>query len=628
MRRHASLFLALVACGGARSSGPPRPEPAEVDRRVDPCLDFYAFADNPWRAANPIPDGRPQWGRRLAARAENRRDLQAILTELAAERDHAAGTPEQQLGDLYAACLDETAIQAAGLTPLAPLLAEIEEVRDLAGLALVTARLHDVGVPALFVATGVFDYHDPARIILHVLPGARLPDAGGARVAELLGRAGLPAADADAVVALEGRLAEVRLADEVAADPAKTDHAMSAAQLAVLAPRFPWDAYFRATALPRLGVNVTEPAYLTRLDRELEHTPVAVWKRYLAWRLLDWASPWVARGAAAPSGDRAAACVETTEALLGEPLGRQYAARHFPPAAKAKVEAMVETMRAVLIDDVRAVAWMAPATREQALAKLRSYEVHVGYPDVVTDTSAITVRRDDFFASVMAARRFAVGEDRRHLGQRVARSLWGLPPSSSAAYIDVQLNLMVLPAGFLQAPAFDLAAPDAENYGALGTGIAHDMTHAIDTLGADFDAAGRPTRWWTDADRKGYDDRAACVIAQYDGYLVEPGLPLEGKRVAGEAIGDLAGVSVAYRAFERSRPGPAIGGFTPAQQFFLAWGRYRGVNEGIELMRKMVTSDSHPTARHRVNGPLVHTPAFREAFACPVAPAAPRCRVW
>lgn len=297
---------------------------------------------------------------------------------------------------------------------------------------------------------------------------------------------------------------------------------------------------------------------------------------------------------------------------------------------------MVSNLLAVLKDEVGALTWMAPATRLQALAKLASYDVQVGYPDAWTDYSGLAIRRDAFWANVAAARRFGVDANRKHVGRRASRDIWKLPPSSPGAYLDVQLNQMVLPAGFLQAPAFDLAATDAVNYGAIGINVAHDLTHAIDGLGAEFDTTFLPRNWWTDADREAFQKRGRCVVEQYEGYAVEPGVHLHGKQVLGEAIGDLAGVRVAYLALERSlrlHPAPSIDGFSPEQQFFISWGQYRGAAESPKLQLEMVKTDPHATAKYRVIGPLASSPEFQRAFACPagsamVTPDAKRCLVW
>ena len=280
---------------------------------------------------------------------------------------------------------------------------------------------------------------------------------------------------------------------------------------------------------------------------------------------------------------------------------------------------------------------MSPATKKTALEKLAALDVEMGYPDRWMDYSGVAVRRDAFFRNVEAGRKFNVSLDRSRIGKPTARGLWALPPSSPDAYIDFQLNKAVLPAGFLQPPYFDPDATDAVNYGALGIGLAHDLTHFIDAaLGSVNDAAGRPRIWWTDADRKGWETRSRCVVAQFDGYFVEPGVHHSGERVLGEAVGDLAGVRIAWRALEKSRemrPVPVVDGFTPEQQFFIAWGQATGAAMRPEAQREAVANDPHPVPKFRVIGPLSNMPEFAKAFSCKadatmVRAAAKQCRVW
>ena len=670
--------FAGVASITSGSDVPPVPAPApkgielsDLDRTVEPCTDFYGFAHGAWRAANPIPAGSQRWSRRWAAREANREQLKTILEELSAKADRQYNCAEQQLGDYYAACMDEAAIDRAGVAPLSPLLADIAAVRDTAGVPRMIRRLHELAIPVPFAAAGASDYHDPARVVLNIAAGGLgLPDREyytnsetrfaearekyRAHVAAILTLGGTDAEAArkaaDQILALETRLASASLSPAAAADPAATAHILTFAELTRLAPRFDWAKYFAEAGLPRSDVNVAEPAFLEQLNRELDATPVAVWKAYLTWHLLDSASPWLAKpfaeesfafrdeylGGASSMKPRAMRCVESTEALLGEPLGHKYAERYFSPAAKAKVQEMAHTLLVVLKDDLGGVTWMSDATRREALAKIESYEVLAGYPDAWTDYSSLVVRRDAFWADVAAARRFGVAADLKRVGQRTSRSTWQLPPSSPDAYIDVQLNVMGLPAGFLQPPLFDPAASDAVNYGAIGIGMAHDFTHAIDALGADFDSTGQPRNWWTEADRESFRNVARCTVDQYEGYAIEPGVHLDGKKVLGEALGDLAGVRLAYRALQRSmrsRPVPAIGGLSPEQQFFISWGQLRGAEESPELQREMAKGDSHPTARYRVIGPLSNSPDFQSAFGCKagspmVRPPEQRCFIW
>ncbi|MEP7011342.1 MAG: M13 family metallopeptidase [Acidobacteriota bacterium] len=652
----------VAPISAAPVSAPKGIEVGDLDRAADPCTDFYAFANGSWRAKNPIPKGEQRWSRRTAGRETNRRQLTALLEELAAKADRPRGSVEQQLGDSFAACMNEPAIDALGVAPLAPWLAEIAGVQNTQGVQRMIRRLHEIAIPSPFSFTAASDFHDPQSVVANIAAGGLgLPGRDDylkperpfvevrakyrAHVAKVLALSGMKALAAekaaDEILALETHLAEASLAPDAAADPAATAHKFTFAQLSQLAKNFDWKTYFAEASLPRIDVNVAEPAFLERVDRELQATPVETWKAYLTWHLLDSAAPWLSKPFADESGavaseSRATACLELTEALLGEPLGRVYAERYFPPAAKAKVQEMVANLLAVLKDDLGEMKWMSDTAKQQALAKIATFEVMVGYPDAWTDTSALVIRRDAFWVDVAAARRFGVEAQRKRVGQHTSRAFWQLPPSSPGAYIDIQLNVMGLPAGFLQEPAFDLAASDAVNYGAIGIGIAHDLTHAIDELGREFNSTGHPGNWWTKADLDAFERIGQCTVDQYDGYAIEPGVHLAGKQVLGEALGDLAGMRIAYRALRRSmqdHPLPEIDGFSPEQQFFLAWGQFRGGAESLELERQMVKTDAHPTAKYRVIGPLSNAPEFQQAFACKagsamVRPPEQRCWIW
>jgi len=664
------LALALALLAGGAPVTIPRIDLKHIDRSIDPCTDFDAFANGAWRARNPIPAGSQRWSIRTAARETNREQLKAVLEGLARKASPPRGSIEQQLGDYYGACMNEPAIDAAGVTPLAAFLADIAAVQDAPGIERMIRRLHELAIPAPFVVTAASDYHDPEAVVMNIaagglgLPGRdyylkQEPQVVEARekyrrhVSILLTLGGMPAVSAakaaDEVLALETRLAEASLAPAVSADPAATAHKLTFAQLKELARHLDWESYFDEASLPRIDVNVAEPAFLERVNQELKATSVTTWKAYLMLHLLESASPWLSTPFALESFDfqdkylggatamkpRATRCVELTEAFLGEPLGRAYAERYFPPAAKAKVHEIVRTMLTILKDDVRQLDWMSDVTRREALAKLEAYDVKVGYPDTWTSFEGLAIRRDTFWANVASARRFGVEVSRKRIGQRSARAIWQVAPSSPSAYIDVQLNSIALPAGFLQPWAFDLAATDAVNYGAIGAGVAHDLTHAIDALGSEFDSTGRPRNWWSQADRDAFQRISQCTVDQYNGYAVEPGIHHEGKRVLGEALGDLAGVRLAFRALKRSmrsHPAPFINGLSAEQQFFIAWGQFRGASESLELQRQMMTGP-HPTARYRVIGPLSNVPEFQQAFLCKSGSAmvrAPeqRCAVW
>jgi endothelin-converting enzyme/putative endopeptidase len=647
----AILAAAVVALSGVHTE--------DLDRTADPCTDFYEFANGAWRKANPIPASKTTWSRRIAAREANRRRVQELLEEMAKRTDRPKGSAEQIAGDHYASCMDEAGIEAAGLGALARLLSEIDDIRNPGDVPRVIRRLHEVGVAVPFGVVSAPDYHEPRSTIANVVAGTlgmpdrasylspepRFEDARATyrtRVARVLALGGMDeaasAAAADVVLALEKRLAEVSLDKAAADDPAATDHRTTFADLETLAPHVEWKRYFDAARLPRVDVNVAEPKQLRQVDKELTGTPVATWKAYLKFQLLESVSPSLPRAfAAAGEGrPRAARCVDSTETLFGEAVGRTYAERYFSASSKAKEREIARNLLAVLSEEVAAVEWMSPETRKTAIEKLAATDLQIGYPDTWKDTSKVVVRRDAFLANVLAGRRLGVDEDRRQIGKPTNRDLWALPPSSPGAYLDLQLDKVVLPAGFLQPPYFDPGATDAVNYGAIGIGLAHDLTHAIDAGGSEIDVMGHPRSWWSEADRKAFEERAQCVVEQYEGYFVAPGVPHQGKRVRSEAIGDLAGVRVAYRALERSmesRPVPVVDGFTPEQQFFLSWGQVTGAAMTADAQRELVATDPHPAPRYRVVGPLSSSPEFQRAFSCPagaamVRPPARRCAVW
>lgn len=646
-------------------------ELGDLDRAADACTDFYEFANGTWRAENPIPASMSQWSRRVAARESNREHVQSVLEDISRAKGWKPGSVEQLVGDFYASCMDEAAIDTAGLTPLAPLLAEIDAVRDLADVQRVIRRLHELAIPVPFGISGATDYKEPVNFIANVGGGGLgLPDRdyylkaepqfADARekyrehVANVLKLAGMPDAQTrdavDGIVALEKRLAEASLDSATAGDPAATDHKMTFAQLKELAPHFDWDQYFDEAKLPRTELNVAEPKFVQQVDKVLQETPIATWKAYLKWQLLNSASPWLSKSFAEESFNftekylnkatdmkpRAQRCANSTEALLGEALGKKYAERYFPPAAKAKSKEIALNLLAALKDEVAGVQWMTPETKRRALEKLSATDLQMGYPDQWKSYSGLTIRRDTFWANVAAARAFGVNEDRLRIGKPTNRDLWALAPSSPGAYIDLQLNKLVLPAGFLQPPYFNIDATDAVNYGALGIGLAHDLTHAIDASGSEIDIMGRPQNWWTPADREEFEKRGQCVVDQFEGYFIEPGVHHDGKRVLSESIGDLGGVRIAYLALEKSmknQPVATLDGFTPEQQFFISWGQNSGIAMRLEAQRLRVSTDPHPVPKFRVIGPLSNSPEFQQAFSCKagmamVRPAEKRCAVW
>ena len=645
---------------------------SDLDRAADPCTDFFAYANGAWRAANPIPASQVRWSRRWASGETAKEQLRVILDEVSARTDWPRASVEQLVGDSYAACMDEKAIDARGVAPLQPLLREIDAVADAAGLQALLARLHSTVSRGPFAVVAAPDRHQPDRVVANVTPaGLGMSDRDyylrdeprfvEARekylrhVAALLEIAGLPAAaakaDADTIFAFEKELAEAALDRATRRDPNVTDHLTPFAELAKLAPHLDWAGYFAAAGMPQGDVNVREPKHLARVDQQLVSTPLATWKSYLRWRVVDdlaaeLASPFVREhfefherflGGAQEMKPRWKRCVETADELLGEALGQKYVERHFPPAAKARMREMVDNLLLAMGEGIRGLDWMGAETKGKALEKLSTFVAKIGYPDRWIDYSSVAVRRDAHFDNVLAGRRFVIADELKQVGKPTDRGRWGMTPQTSNAYYTSSLNEIVFPAGILQPPAFRLDATDAVNYGAIGVVIGHEISHGFDDQGAKFDAQGRLRNWWSDADLQQFQARGKCVADQFESYFVEPGIHHNGKLVLGESIGDLAGAKIAFRAYQLSRrskpPEPTIDGFTPEQQFFIAWGQFRGDEIRPATQRLMVQTDPHPTGKYRVIGPLSNMPEFQQTFGCKadapmVRPAELRCVVW
>jgi len=670
------LAVALAAC--ASQKAPPQAPPqsqqhgielGDLDPGVGPCTDFYEFANGSWRKANPIPASMTRWSRRWQAGENNKERLKEILEEVSKRSDWPKGSVEQIVGDDYASCMDEARADAEGTKPIAPMLASIDAIETPADLQRAIRRLQDLLASAPFALASQPDLHEPSRTIAEVsADGLGLPDrdyylkpeprfadarekyrAHVQRMFELAGiRDGAQAAET--VFAFEKRLAEASLDNVALRDPTNLDHPTTFAQLQAMTPHFDWVAFYDEAKLPKGDLTIDQPAFMAQFEKELTQTPLPAWRTYLKWRLLASAAPFLSRplvdqsfafnqkylGGVAELKPRWKRCAESSDFRLGEALGRKYVERYFPPAAKARMQELVQNELAAMKEIIEGLIWMGPETRKRALEKLATFNPKIGYPDKWKDYSGVKIHREaSAWDNVVEGRKFVVDDFRGTIGKSTDRGRWGMTPPTSDAYYNPLLNEIVFPAGILQPPAFDVNATDAVNYGAIGVVIGHEISHGFDDQGAQFDAQGRLSNWWTDADLKSFQQRGQCVVDQFEGYFIEPAIHHNGRLVLGEAIGDLAGARIAYAAYQKAlqkRPQPSRDGFTPEQQFFIAWGQFRGDQIRPETQRLMVQGDPHPIAKYRVIGPLSNLTSFQQAFSCkagdPMVRGQNRCEVW
>jgi endothelin-converting enzyme/putative endopeptidase len=669
----AVAFVAFAALGATSGSKDLRAiEVGDLNRAIDPCSDFFEYANGTWRANNPIPSYMDRWSRRWASGELNKDHLHEILDDVSSRKDWPAGSPEQLIGDTYAACMDQAQIDKLGVEPARPIRQEIDSIQNRAALQKMLARFHALGIAAPFGLAASPDNHDPTRVIADIYAaGLGMPDRDyylkpekrfvearekyRAHVKNLFVLAGLDAAAAqaasDTVFSFEKALAEVSLDNVALRDPAATDHKVEFGQLGKMASHFDWEGYFRAAKVPTIALNVQQPKFMKEVDRQLAKAPLPTWKTYLKWQFLSASSGALSTpfeeesfafygrylSGATEMKPRWKRCVENVDSLLGEALGRKYVEAHFPPEAKARMQEMVKNILLAMKDTINGLTWMGDDTKKKALEKLSTFNPKIGYPDKWKTYAGVVAKRGSFWDDVESASRWSVADSDSTIGKPVDRGRWGMTPPTSNAYYNPLLNEIVFPAGILQPPAFSVEETDAANYGAIGVVIGHEVSHGFDDQGAQYDAQGKLNNWWTAADLKQFQARGQCVVDQFEGYFIEPGIHHNGKLVLGESIGDLAGAKLAFLAYRKSREGKppeaTIDGFTPEQQFFIAWGQWRGDATRPETQRTMVQGDPHPIAKYRVIGPLSNLPAFQQAFDCKadapmVRSSEKRCEVW
>ncbi len=676
----ALAFTALIATslpGLSRSAGAAAgaPAAAALDRaNIDPtckaCDDFYQYATGGWSKHTAMPAGHPRWGSFDELAQRNRDELHVILEDAAKNTSAPAGSDEQKLGSFYRSCMDEAAVESAGTAPLAPLLSGIAAVADEPALVRELAALQHAGVDGGLPLGSRADTKDSARQIASLgFGGLGLPDrdyylgddersktiraAFRDYVATQLRNLGDDAAaagsEADGVLALETALAQATPRRADLRDPYKLYNPTSLAQLSALAPHLSAPAYFSALGAPAFAtVNVSVPAYVKAYDAQLAATPLATWKAYLRYRVADaYAAVLPKRFDEASFGFRSGTllgvkeqlprwqrCTTLTDASLRDVLGKVYVARAFSPAAKGRALALVSNLQGVLRDDIHSLSWMSPPTRTRAVAKLDAFTKKIGYPDRWEDYSTLAVGGGAPARNLLAVRAWNDARTLARIGTPTDRARWGMTPPTVNAYYNPSNNEIVFPAGILQPPFFNAAADDAVNYGAVGAVIGHEMTHGFDDQGRQFDPRGNLSDWWTPADAAAFKGRAQCIVDEFSGFEPAPGTHLQGSLVQGEAIADLGGLTIAYKAFERTAQFKAhqlIDGYTPEQRFFLAYAQVWRSMATEGYIRQLAATDPHPFDKYRVIGTLSNMPEFRHAFACAATDAMVRpnrCQIW
>ncbi|EDM79702.1 Endothelin-converting enzyme 1 [Plesiocystis pacifica SIR-1] len=711
-------LLAALACKPGDSTTPdasPQPEPAHVDdvavepsgevpstgieglvasidADADPCQDFYRYACGGWLDSHPRPADKPRYGRSFNTVQDNNRAILASVLDAAAAKAAAGeagldpGT--QKLGGYYGACTDMAARDAAGIEPLAPILAKIDGLKSKKALMPLVGELHAtvwgrvgwLGMPAMppFFMVGVdADYMDAPdmNMAIFVQSGLGLPSRamylppegaegeGGrallaayeAHIAEMLTLSGVEAAqakaDAEAVVAIEVALAEASLTPVQRRDSEANYHKVGFKGLKRRAKGLDWKGYFQAAGLPETkSVNLESPEYMGAVAELIKDRPLPELQAYLRWMVVhatanDLSSTFVDAnfGLAklvlgveemAPLEER---CNDSVMWALPDLIGQAYVADAFPGDSKAIADDMINRINAAMEASFPTLEWMDDTTRGRAKDKIAAMGRKIGYPDAWKDYAEVEIGASHF-ANVLAEKRAHAAHQVSQVDEPVDKAEWHMPAPLVNAYYNPTGNEIAFPAGILQPPFFDASAPMVMNFGGIGAVAGHELTHGFDDQGRKYDATGRLREWWEPQVSKAFEERVACVVSQYDAYTIESGAAVSGELTAGENIADIGGVKEAYMAYqtwaaEQGEAGaaPVAEGMTNEQVFFVAWGQNwcQHASEAEAERRRQV--DPHSPGRWRAMGPLIDLPAFAEAFSCePGTPMNPtdRCEIW
>jgi putative endopeptidase len=649
--------LALVGCDRPAEQ-PPKPKVGSwgvdmtgMDNSVRPGNDFFDYVLGAWVKNAKIPPDKTCAGVNLDIQDQLDADLKAIV-EGAAAKHAAAGDISQQIGDYYASYMDETLLNKKGVEPVRPFLASIDAINDRPGLNAVLVSFNGkTQVDDPFPVSVVIDPNQPTRYIPSIWQGGlSLGDRGYyvntdsesvelrnnfvAHAARLLGLAGYGDSQqqAEQLLALETKLAEVQLPREDARNVAKTNNIMSRPDVELLAQGAPLRDVFDALQLPAAtDFQVGMPDVLHKTAGLFANESLDAWKAYLRYHVLDayggkLSTPFAdelfdfyGRTIAgvqqrAPRDKRG---VSRVSGELGDPVGELYVNAHFSQQTRDKARALVENLRTALGKRIDAASWMAPETKKEAQAKLAALVAKIGYPDKWKSYTTVAIHADDLVGNENNVSVWSWNDNVSKLGKPIDRAEWGMTPQTNNAYYSAQLNDIVFPAAILQPPKFDPAADPAANYGAIGATIGHEMSHAFDDQGRKSDGTGMQRDWWTPADAERYVHESDKLVAQFNGYEPLPGNNINGKLTLGENIADLAGLRIAYDAYKLSLSGkqaPVIDGLTGDQRFFIAFAASWKEICRPAVMRNRLLSDVHSPAKFRVNGIVRNMDEWYTAF--------------
>ncbi len=657
MNMRNGLVLITVIVLGACASAPKEPEtPAldlginqeSMDISVRPQDDLFRFVNGTWLETTEIPADKSNYGSFSVLLDKAEEDLRVIIEETATT-EHPAGTDEQKVADFYRAYMDTELVAQKGLTPIEQDLSRIDAISNHAELVDYIGYSQRIGIADPFGFFVDNDLTDSTRYMGYMWQtGLGLPNReyyfddefSDVRVAyveyitDLLSLAGVDdAADkADTIMSLETRLAGAHWDKVRNRDPNERYNLFTIVQANTLTPGFDWNAFLNGAGINgQTEIVLSQPSYFEEATRALSDEPISTWKTYFTYKLINSATPYVTEDFVELNFDfygrtlrgteqnqqRWKRAVQDTDNMLGEAVGKVYVERHYPPEAKARMDEMIANLREAFRISINNLEWMGPETKAQAQDKLQKFTPKIGYPEKWRDYSALAIEPDDLVGNMARSVEFEFQRNVDKLGAPIDRTEWFMTPQTVNAYYNPNMNEIVFPAAILQPPFFNVEADDATNYGAIGAVIGHEFSHGFDDQGRKYDGEGNLRDWWTEEDNARFQTRAKQLGEQYSSYNPIDDMHVNGEFTMGENIGDMAGLTMAHRAYLLSLKGgnpPVIDGFSGDQRFFMGWAQvWRRLYRDDELRRR-IKVDPHSPSEYRANGTVVNIDAFHETF--------------
>jgi putative endopeptidase len=677
----AAATLAACAASAPSSAPPPAPAPPAApplksgldlsgfDRTVRPQDDLYRFAGGAWLANTPIPADRSNYGAFIILADQAQEEVRQLIVAASGQPNRPAGSDAQKVGDFYLAYMDTARVESLGITPLAAEIAQIDAIRTPSDVARYIGYSQRIGVAQPFAWFSAPDSKNSSVYIGSLYQNGLTmpdrdyylsPDAKYAKfrarfadyVEQMLARAGERDARSAAarIAALETRIANYQWTKTQNRDPVKTYNPMTLPEYQKLAPGFDWLAFFEGMGAPAQALDINQPPFIKGMAQLVKTVPVADWRVYFKFQLLDDYAPLLSAQFADLEFDfhqrtlngvpeprpRWRRAVDAMDGSMGELVGKMFVESHFGAEAKQRMLELVGNLLRAFDSSIDSLAWMSPATQAEAKKKLAKITVKIGYPDQWRDYGTLSIRRDDLVGNLLRAAEFQHRRLVTRNGGPVDRGEWLMTPQTVNAYYNPTTNEITFPAAILRWPFFDMEADPAVNYGGIGAVIGHEISHGFDDSGRQFDGDGNLRDWWTAEDGARFKQRAGELVRQFAGFKVLDNRPLNGELTLGENIGDLSGMAVAFKAYRLSlqgREAPVIDGFTGDQRFFLGWAQvWRRKYRDEELLKRLVT-DPHSPSEFRANGPTSNIDAFYDAFGVKPGdrmyrPPAERVKIW